>query len=507
MPLRPLVLFLLLAAAAPALAQAPVGSFTDSPALPDSPAGRRAKELLDVLNGSDEAALRRFAEQAFSPTYDASMTVDDHLDFFHGIQNSHGRLAFVASRTLEPNPLPGAAIAIVRASRSDRWLGVLIGVEAAPPHRITNFMINTARPPQGTVATAPLEPAGIAAPMREHLAKLAATDAFAGTVLIAVGGEIVFEGAYGEADRETHVANTLDTRFGLSSMGKMFTAVAIGQLVDAGRLSFDDKVSRLLGEDWLPAGAKDTLTVRHLLSHTGGTGDFLEVVTRPENRGKYLEVSDYRPLIAGRPLDFPPGTRFQYSNSGFLLLGAVIEKVSGKRYEDYVRGAIWGPAGMTATSCQDRDAPEVATAIGYHQDGPKGKSRWVSNRTLAPRRGSPAGGCFSTVRDLFRFARALQGGRLVRPATLAEMWREQSPPGSPMRYGLGFILENWSTDRVVGHGGTFPGANGAFDIYLDRDATVIVLCNGDGIGSARDKARELVLRLPAAPKPPPGPAR
>ncbi|MCU0225848.1 MAG: beta-lactamase family protein [Acidobacteria bacterium] len=504
MPIRMLLVSLLLVAAAPALAQTPAGSFTDAPALPDSPAGRRTRELLDALNGSDEAALRRFVEQAFSPSYDASMTLDDHLDFFHGIQNAHGRLNFVASRTLEPNPLPGSSIAIVRSSRSDRWLGVLIGVESAPPHRITNLMINTARPPQGAVATAPLAPAGIAEPMRAHLAKLAASDAFSGTVLIAVGGEVVFEGAYGEADREGHVANTLDTRFGLSSMGKMFTAVAIAQLVDAGKLSFDDRLSRVLGEDWLPAGAKDSLTIRHLLSHTGGAGDFLGVAVQPENRGKYLEVSDYKPVVAGRPLDFPPGTRFQYSNSGFILLGAVIEKVSGKRYEDYVRGAIWGPAGMTATGCLDRDAPQTQTAIGYYQDGPKGQSTWLSNRSLAPRRGSPAGGCFSTVRDLFRFARALQGGRLVKPATLAEMWREQSPPGSAMRYGLGFILEDWPSGRAVGHGGTFPGANGAFDIYVDRNATVIVLCNGDGIGSARDKARELVLRLPAATTRPPG---
>ncbi len=259
-------------------------------------------------------------------------------------------------------------------------------------------------------------------------------------------------------------------------------------------------VSRYLGKDWMPTGADDKLTLRHLLSHTGGTGDFLEELVRNEDRSRFLEVSDYRKLVAGRPLAFEPGSRFSYSNSGFILLGAVIEKVTGQRYEDYVRKVVWGPAGMDSTACLDRDAPSDVRAIGYYRDPEKDPSRWESNASIVPRKGSPAGGCFSNVGDLFRFARALRAGKLVHAGTLAEMLTQQSPEGSQLRYGLGFILSGTGSDRVVGHGGSFPGAYGELDIYLDRDATVVVLSNGEGAGSARDKARELLRRLDVTSK-------
>lgn len=492
---RLITLPMLLALWAPCWGQVPAGAFRDVPELPDTPAGRHMTEFLALMNAEQEPDLKGWVARSLAPSFLGSMPAEDFVGWLGGVRSGHGKLRFVACRILENNPVPGSVLAIVHSARSDRWLGVMIGVEPDPPHRITSLVVNSARPPEGSVAAAPLTSGQLAADLRRYLESLSSREAFSGSVLVAVGDDIVFSEAYGLADRETRRPNTVETPFGLSSMGKMFTAVAIGRLVDEGRLGWDDPVSRYLGEDWMPSGAGDRLTLRHLLCHTGGTGDFLEDLIRKEDRSRFLEVSDYRKLVAGRPLAFEPGSRFSYSNSGFILLGAVIEKVTGQRYEDYVRKAVWGPAGMDSTACLDREAPSDARAIGYYRDPEKDPSRWESNASIVPRKGSPAGGCFSNVGDLYRFARALHSGKLVRPETLAEMLTLQTPEGAQLRYGLGFILSGTGSDRMAGHGGSFPGAYGELDMYLDRKATVVVLSNGEGAGSARDKARELLQRL------------
>ena len=478
-----------------AQAQVVGGAFVDRPELPESPAGVRTREFLELINTGDEAALRRFVDQALAPSFKGKSPAAEFFDFLQMVQRAHGRFDFKASRSYEKSMQPGAVIAITRTARSDRWLGVMIDVEPVEPHRITSLVINDARPPENLVDSSSLTRAQLATEMESYLSRLVKKDAFSGSVLISIGEEIVYAGAFGEADREKHIPNTLDTRFGLSSMGKMFTAIAIGQLAGAGRLAFDDKLSKYLGKDWLPADSSNSLTIRHLLSHMGGTGDFLGPLSEDKQRGTYLEVSDYKKFIAGQPLAFVPGTRFQYSNSGFILLGALIEKLTGKRYEDHVRTTIWEPAGMTGTACLRRDRPVKARAIGYYQEFENGNGRWKSNSSLVAAKGSPAGGCDSSVSDLHKFGVALRAGKLVKPEILAEMWKEQSLPNPVMRYGLGFILGGNDSDRVVGHGGSFPGAYGEFDILLDRNATVIVLSNGHGAGSAHSKARELLARL------------
>jgi CubicO group peptidase (beta-lactamase class C family) len=480
-------------------------SFVDRPELPESPAGVRTREFLELINTGDEAALKRFVDQTLAPSFKGNAPPDEFLSFLRMIRQAHGQFQFKASRSYEKSPQPGAVVAITRTVRSDRWLGVSIGVEPVEPHRITSLVISDARPPENLVDKSSLTSAQLAAEMERYLRSLVEKDAFSGSVLIAVGDEVVYAGAFGEADREKHVPNTLDTRFGLSSMGKMFTAIAIAQLAEAGKLKFDDTLSKYLDKDWLPGDPSGSLTIRHLLSHTGGTGDFLKSLSEDKNRGKYLQVSDYKQLVAGQPLAFVPGTRFQYSNSGFILLGAVIEKLTGMRYEDYLRTSIWGPAGMTGTACLRRDRPVPARAIGYYEDIENGTTQWKSNASLVAPKGSPAGGCDSSVSDLHKFAVALRAGKLVKPGTLEEMWKEQSVSNPVMRYGLGFVLGGTDSDRVVGHGGSFPGAYGEFDLLLDRQATVIVLSNGHGAGSAHSKARELLTRLgPSRENPAPG---
>jgi len=486
----------LLTAPLPVRAQVTAGEFQDTAAIPATPAGARMRELIEVVNQGDGAALAAFVETRTTPALRGEAGADELTSFLGTMHDLHGTLAFHAERRFPARPMPDGMVAIVRTERSQRWLGIMITIEPAPPHRIATLMFNAARPPVDAVDRTPIDEEELARELDAYLAPLAARQAFSGSVLVARGDRVLFARGYGEADRDKGIPNRPETRFGLSSMGKMFTAVAIAQLAEQGKLALDDPLDRYLGRGWLSAADRRAITLRQLLSHTAGTGDFLADPRFTGARGKYRRVDDYKPLLADAKLAFPPGTRFQYSNSGFILLGAVIEKVSGRPYQDTVRGAIWGPAGMTATGCADLAGGNAEIAVGYYQDREGDRTVWRNTLSTVPRFGSPAGGCVSTVLDLQRFERALRGGKLISAAMLETLWTDSGPRGTPSGYGLGFDLGGTPGDRVAGHGGSFPGAYGAFDIYRDRDALVVVLSNGNGIGSAQEKARELVSRLP-----------
>jgi CubicO group peptidase (beta-lactamase class C family) len=245
------------------------------------------------------------------------------------------------------------------------------------------------------------------AALSSYTDRLARNDRFSGALLIARQDKILFQKAWGFASRENKKANTIDTQFRIGSMNKMFTAVAVLQLVEAGKLSLDATVGTYL-PDYPNKEIASKVKLRHLLTHTGGTGD----IFGPEfdaNRATLKEHGDYLKLYGSREPDQTPGSEFKYSNYGFVLLGAIIEKVSAMSYYDYVRAKVFRPTGMTATDSLPESEPEPKRAAGYVRE----ERAWVSNVDTLPYRGTAAGGGYSTVGDLLRFARALESGKLV----------------------------------------------------------------------------------------------
>src|SRR5438067_2309120 len=183
--------------------------------------------------------------------------------------------------------------------------------------------------------------------IRAGLAELAARGQLSGTVLIAKHGRPVFEHAYGVANRRTHTPNRLATRFNLASVGKTFTGVAVAQLVQAGKLRFQDRVGKYVPE--LRKDVGDRVTIAELLDHTSGLGDFFGDPGYERLRPRLTSLASYLPLIAEERLQFEPGARFGYSNSGYVLLGLVVERVSGESYYSYVARPVFRAAGTTAT--------------------------------------------------------------------------------------------------------------------------------------------------------------
>jgi CubicO group peptidase (beta-lactamase class C family) len=297
--------------------------------------------------------------------------------------------------------------------------------------------------------------------------ELARTGEFSGAVLVARDGEVVLQDAWGPADREAGTPNTPDTRFRIGSMNKMFTAVATLQLVEAGKLALDDTVGKHL-PDYPNDDLASKVTVRHLLTHTGGTGD----IFGPEferNRLTLREHSDYVNLYGSRGLSYEPGTRYEYSNYGFVLLGALIEAVSGTSYYDYVRDNVFKPAGMTSTDSLPESEDVPNRAVGYMRSG----DTWVPNTSTLPWRGTAAGGGYSTVGDLMRFAQALGSGTLISKTTLAEATRQQQD-----QYGYGFAVGQEPVPNY-GHSGGAPGMNGDLRVFPQLGHVVVILSNLD----------------------------
>jgi D-alanyl-D-alanine carboxypeptidase len=324
------------------------------------------------------------------------------------------------------------------------------------------------------------------AALADHAGERARAGEFAGAVLVARHGKVLLQDAWGRADRKAGTANTPATRFRIGSMNKMFTAVATLQLVEAHKLALDDPIGKHLpGYPNKEVAAK--VTVRHLLTHTGGTGD----IFGPEfdqHRLRLREHRDYLQLYGSRGLTQEPGSRFEYSNYGFVLLGVLIEQVTGGSYDDYVRDHVFRRADMRSTGALPESVEVPDRAVGYLRAS--SGSDWVPNTDTLPWRGTAAGGGYSTVGDLLRFAQALDSGTLISEATLAEATRPHH-----QQYGYGFDVQGQGRLRSYGHGGGAPGMNGELRVFPELGYVVVSLSNLDP-PAASELVEFFTLRMP-----------
>jgi CubicO group peptidase (beta-lactamase class C family) len=337
-----------------------------------------------------------------------------------------------------------------------------------------------------------LSESDLIAATRKTFAQATAADDFAGAVLIAKNGKPVLVEAAGLADREHKLRNKPKTRFRLGSMNKMFTAVATMQLVQAGKIALDAPLGKYL-TDYPNREVAAKVTIHQLLTHTGGTGD----IFGPEFDAHRLELrtlGDYVKLYGKRAPEFSPGSRWKYSNYGFILLGVLIERITGQSYYDYVRQHIYSPAGMTSTDSEPEDRVIRERSSGYTKMD--GTGQWKPNTDSLPYRGTSAGGGYSTVEDLLRFATALQQHKLLdAPSTeLLTSGKVDTPRG---RYAYGFEEQTINGARCFGHGGGAPGMNGQLQICPGTGYVVAVLANLDPPAAGRI-ADFIVNRLPSS---------
>ncbi len=472
------------------LAQGARGEYDDNQTMPTGYVGERIQELLFSVNANDPEVARAFVLNACSPEFQRIATMAEHQAVFAEVYNESRGLTFHSVRTYTGEVPPNETVIIVRNKLTEGWNAFVLTIQPQPPHLISGIQFAQARPPRGSAPLAVLSDQDMAVELERFASDLAAADAFSGTVLFARHGRVLYQGAFGRASKRFNVPNRVDTKFNLGSMNKMFTGVAIVQLVQRGTVSLDDPLSKYVSTDWLPRTITDTIKIKHLLTHTSGLGSYFNKTYMESSKALFRELDDYKPLISGSTLAFDPGTGWQYSNTGMFMLGVVIENATKENYFNYIRDNIAKPAGMINTDCYEMDKPVPNLAIGYSRSG----TTWTNNLYKHVLRGGPAGGGFSTVEDLLRFDRALRGNVLLDAEHTAMVWSPKPELNAP-NYGYGFGAAGTGDDRIVGHGGGFDGISSNLDMFLDSGYTAIVMSNYDGgSGPLREKMRELVGR-------------
>jgi D-alanyl-D-alanine carboxypeptidase len=471
-----------LAAAFPAAAQAEPAP---SAATAATPAEIATRAILGAINGTS-ADRRAVVQTAFTERALQNQGAGDRLKWLDKLAADSGSLEIVSwspqgDRMIE---------AIVRSKRGGRFGKLVLFTAKAEPAKIADLFLLSARDPAKVEAEAwPAGPIGlsrVAEEIEKRAAALAAEDSFSGVILVAKGDDILVNRAYGLADHEWRAPNRTDTVFHLGSVGKMFTAAAILRLADAGKLSLDDPIAKWLPE--YPHARAAPITLRHLLTHSGGIGEWDGRQVKQEMTGAEAATT------MTKPLQFKPGERFNYSNAGFVLLGATIEKATGKSLAQATKALVFDPAGMTRTGFWPVTSIVPNSATGYlrPEDDPLGLGPRFSNEQFLGYGANGSGGHYSTAPDMFAFLSALADGRLLGSEATAEMLQPRIDfvgTPRPSKYGYGVHFDSCGGNAIFGHEGGGPNSGVSSHAYrtLEGGWTIIVLSNYDP-GPAGDLA-------------------
>jgi len=314
----------------------------------------------------------------------------------------------------------------------------------------------------------------------EKIEKLIPRD-FNGVVSVSRNGEELFKKAYGHADLPNARANLVNTRFGTASAGKAFVAAGIMKLVESGKLSLDSKIS-LLEIDLKDISSE--ITVRQLLNHTSGIPDYFDEEIMDEYADLWVTFPNYRvresadilPLFIDKPMDYPPGTCFKYNNTGYVVLGLIIEKVTGMDFDKFLAEAVFAPCGMEGTGYYELDRLPANCANAYIHD--EERDEFYTNIYSIDAKGTGAGGAFTTAEDVERFWAGLLSGKIVSKETAAQMIASQlagissdsgNEDGEEDDYGFGF----WLDDGILYFQGCDPGVS-FISSFSSRDGGLFI---------------------------------
>jgi D-alanyl-D-alanine carboxypeptidase len=317
--------------------------------------------------------------------------------------------------------------------------------------------------------------ADIAARLDAAVDRAIADADFSGALMLMRGDQVVYRRAVGQAERVFGAANRIDTRFNVASIGKMFTATAVLRLVEQGRIDLDAPIVRYL-PDYPARAVAEQITARQMLSHSSGVANYWDAIAEKPSQA-FVEARDYLPLIADQPLEFTPGERLGYSNGGFVVLGLIVEALTGETYADHIRRTIFEPLGMSGSGDWPLDLVVPNRADGYTRDEAV-PGAWRNNLFVNQFRGNPAGGGYSTVEDLSTFITALGDGRLLSPQMRDVATTSLFDTGR-VRYGLGFEEDVVNGHRILGHTGGHFGIAGEVWRYQDLGYTFAMLTNGE----------------------------
>jgi CubicO group peptidase (beta-lactamase class C family) len=343
--------------------------------------------------------------------------------------------------------------------------------------------------PTETESPAPsptLTPEDLASKIDRALSSLTEREAFTGAVLVARNGKVLLRQGYALADRDKNLPNTSQTKYRLGSITKQFTAMAILMLQAQDKLNVRDPICRYLPE--CPATWQD-ITIHHLLTHTSGIQNFTNFSDYEATKATPSPPEQTIARFKDKPLDFQPGEQWSYSNSGYILLGTIIEQASGQSYEAFLQGSIFEPLQMKDTGYDHNDDSLAMGYTGFY-------GHWEKADTIDMTIPYAAGALYSTVEDLYRWDQALYTEQLISPELLDLMFTAHAEmPGPGLSYGYGWGVGEMNNHPAVGHGGGIDGFATEIRRYIDDKITIIILSNRDttGVASTADLIAQAVF--------------
>ncbi len=455
----------------------------DSPEAEVEPPALRKQfdDYLQAFNSGDRLVLSQYHQDHLSTFAQRAMDVDEELM----LQKQTGGF-----EVLEFKERPRSARGWVRGRDSDALMQFDYQTEGFKPFRVSLRRFSWGTPPKHYFPTRLGEVAAIRN-VRADLAQRAKEDKFSGAVLVSRDSRVLLREAYGYAEREGTLLNKVETRFRIASLTKMFTAVAVLKLAQQGKIRLDDPIAKWVPE--LRGKPAASVTIHQLLTHTAGLGDIFGNYYMQHHR-EMRTHADYVGTFAGQPMAAPPGTRYQYSNLGSLVLGRMFETASGKSWHDSVRENVFEPAGMTRTGSAPEDEPVEGRSRIYER--PLGLNKYVSAHYVLDYRANAAAHVYSPIDDLAKFVRALRSNRLLDPKDTALMLQPHQKiwKGSDYGYGMMFVSAEW-TGNWTGHSGDYPGMNAELWFSQATNYLVVVLSNVDP-PSAHNVSDFITARLP-----------
>ncbi|ALQ07368.1 serine hydrolase domain-containing protein [Pseudoalteromonas fuliginea] len=427
-----------------------------------------ADEFISVLNSKDLKQVEDFIVKNFSP--DALSRWDNtgkdrYVGYSMNVALFHGSLSLLSTE-LDTSNNRIQHISKVYSKNTDMQYEIVIDFNEE--QAVTGWFVGENPKSLDMIS---LTESQLVNEVKNYSNLLAINGIFSGTILLAKGNKVLFTKAHGLASRRYDVKNNLDTKFQIGSMNKMFTSVAILQLVEAGKVLLDDPITKFIDKTLLGKGDFDKIQIHHLLSHTSGIGN---IAGFDEIQHKVRSLEDIQHLYSSIETTFKPGSQWRYSNTGMLLLGQVIESVTKESYFKYIDKNIYQKANMQHSGSFDLDVPIKNTARNYWFSVETGEI--TENLMFQSVKGGPAGGGYSTVGDLYKFALAMQNGTLISRKLSQEALTSKPELGAE-NWGYGFSVRGADNNKIVGHNGAHLGMTARLNMYQDKGYILVVLGN------------------------------
>ena len=432
--------------------------------------------IIRAINSTSETEQREIISIIFSQTAINEVGIDRLLGLVKQLHDSYAPIEYHHSETIAFNKPDGISYIIHIYAKKDgdvMWQDFQMRLDPEPPHKLKSigFIAEVSEPialPNGSI-----EQKETLDWINGYIQTLNSKYDLYGSVLIAKGNKILFEKYFGFADQEKTISINSNSLFGMASGGKMFTALCIAKLVEDKKLNYKDHITKYI-DGFSDKVKADKITIHNLLTHTSGVEHYWWG-QKNEAFSNAVTIKDHLKMVLDVGFKNDAGKEYEYNNSNYILLGAIIEKVSGKDYFTFVKENILDKAGMTNSGYF---ASETTNTVSPLVRSEKGDS-WIEVER-GKGKGSSAGGSYSNVNDILKFSNALKNNLIVSKETLKNMISVKNNNMIVTEdYGYGFIIQKFAQELSYGHGGTAKGVNFEFRYFPNSDITFVIFSNQD----------------------------